>query len=213
MPSAGSASASVSAQAQDDQHIDAAVPVEPDEPALTSYPPERVYRTSSSPSSPSRTAQLNPQSAVLDHSASTSSSTSAPGWQNNGSTAGHDDEPGQDNVKQSRRSMQIFGTPQVGIIGHHKPREIVRIERDYTAGETCQFWSGFPLELEGRVGHLNTRLRCVEAHCYSLPDITGRPPQNAQRAQYNPCKCIRPLQIHLRQHSGDIHPVSVYSCP
>ncbi|GAA97568.1 uncharacterized protein L969DRAFT_44063 [Mixia osmundae IAM 14324] len=46
---------------------------------------------------------------------------------------------------------EVFGTPPVGQIGKHKPREIVRIERDYTAGELPQFWSGFPIELEGRV--------------------------------------------------------------
>lgn len=50
-----------------------------------------------------------------------------------------------------RRSVQIFGTPQIGIIGKHKPREIIRIDRDYSDGEICQFWSGYPMELEGRV--------------------------------------------------------------
>jgi Golgin subfamily A member 7/ERF4 family len=44
-----------------------------------------------------------------------------------------------------------FGTPPVGVIGRDKPREIVRIERDYTVGELCQFHPTFPLELEGRI--------------------------------------------------------------
>ncbi|BGP47245.1 hypothetical protein JCM10450v2_003097 [Rhodotorula kratochvilovae] len=45
----------------------------------------------------------------------------------------------------------VFGTPPVGVIGKTRPREVIRVERDYTAGETCQFWSGWIWELEGRV--------------------------------------------------------------
>ncbi len=33
----------------------------------------------------------------------------------------------------------------------HHPREILRIERDYTGGEIIQFSPSYPLELEGRV--------------------------------------------------------------
>lgn len=44
-----------------------------------------------------------------------------------------------------------FGTPQLGQIGVHDPREIVRVERDYTSGELPQFSPTFPLELEGRI--------------------------------------------------------------
>jgi hypothetical protein len=33
----------------------------------------------------------------------------------------------------------------------HHPREILRIERDYTGGEVIQFSPSYPLELEGRV--------------------------------------------------------------
>ena len=63
-----------------------------------------------------------------------------------------------------------FGTDPTGMIGVHYPREIVRIERDYTSGElpqyvlrclhfvdtgfecvTLRFHPTFPLELEGRV--------------------------------------------------------------
>ena len=36
----------------------------------------------------------------------------------------------------------------------HHPREIVRVERDYTGGEICQFSAAYPLELEGRVSAL-----------------------------------------------------------
>ena len=31
-------------------------------------------------------------------------------------------------------------------------RQVFRIDRDYTAGEICQFSSRLPLEMEGRVG-------------------------------------------------------------
>ncbi|KAL1662184.1 Golgin subfamily A member 7/ERF4 family-domain-containing protein [Schizophyllum commune] len=44
-----------------------------------------------------------------------------------------------------------FGTAPVGQIGLHHPREIVRIERDYSGGELVQFAPIYPLELEGRI--------------------------------------------------------------
>ncbi|RIB09327.1 Golgin subfamily A member 7/ERF4 family-domain-containing protein [Gigaspora rosea] len=31
------------------------------------------------------------------------------------------------------------------------PKQIIRIERDYTRGEMCQFQSAFPLEIDGRI--------------------------------------------------------------
>ncbi|KAK0543582.1 hypothetical protein OC846_004393 [Tilletia horrida] len=46
---------------------------------------------------------------------------------------------------------RAFGTAPVGVIGRDKPREIIRVERDYGAGELCQFHPAFPLELEGRI--------------------------------------------------------------
>jgi hypothetical protein len=42
----------------------------------------------------------------------------------------------------------------MGRIGVHHPREIVRVERDYTGGEIVQFSSAFPMELENRVSFL-----------------------------------------------------------
>ena len=51
-------------------------------------------------------------------------------------------QPGRDSV---------FYTPPMGRIGVHHPREIVRVERDYTGGEIVQFASVYPMELEGRV--------------------------------------------------------------
>jgi len=44
-----------------------------------------------------------------------------------------------------------YFTPPAGQIGVHRPREIVRVERDYTGGEVVQFSSAYPTELEGRV--------------------------------------------------------------
>jgi hypothetical protein len=39
----------------------------------------------------------------------------------------------------------------MGQIGVHHPREIVRVERDYSGGEIVQFSSTYALEFEGRV--------------------------------------------------------------
>ncbi|KIP04451.1 hypothetical protein PHLGIDRAFT_93490 [Phlebiopsis gigantea 11061_1 CR5-6] len=44
-----------------------------------------------------------------------------------------------------------YGTDPVGHIGVHHPREILRIERDYTSGEIPQFAATYLLELEGRI--------------------------------------------------------------
>lgn len=44
-----------------------------------------------------------------------------------------------------------YGTAPIGQIGVHHPREILRVERDYTGGEVIQFAPIYPLELEGRV--------------------------------------------------------------
>lgn len=44
-----------------------------------------------------------------------------------------------------------YGSNPVGHIGVHHPREIIRIERDYSGGELVQFAPTYPLELEGRV--------------------------------------------------------------
>ncbi|KAI0771036.1 Golgin subfamily A member 7/ERF4 family-domain-containing protein [Trametes elegans] len=44
-----------------------------------------------------------------------------------------------------------YGTDPVGQIGVHHPREVVRIERDYSGGELPQFLPTYPLELEGRI--------------------------------------------------------------
>ncbi|KAJ3551180.1 hypothetical protein NM688_g4858 [Phlebia brevispora] len=72
-----------------------------------------------------------------------------------------------------------YGTDPIGYIGVHHPREIIRIERDYSGGETVQFAASYPLELEGRItptqfletiNAINERL--IEAHSlkHSLVD-------------------------------------------
>ncbi|KAI0791791.1 Golgin subfamily A member 7/ERF4 family-domain-containing protein [Abortiporus biennis] len=44
-----------------------------------------------------------------------------------------------------------YGSNPIGQIGFHHPREIVRVERDYSGGEVIQFAPVYPLELEGRI--------------------------------------------------------------
>ncbi|KAI0809089.1 Golgin subfamily A member 7/ERF4 family-domain-containing protein [Irpex lacteus] len=44
-----------------------------------------------------------------------------------------------------------YHTDPIGQIGLHHPREIIRVERDYSGGELVQFASTYPLELEGRI--------------------------------------------------------------
>lgn len=44
-----------------------------------------------------------------------------------------------------------YGTHPIGQIGVHHPREVLRVERDYSGGEVIQFAPIYPLELENRV--------------------------------------------------------------
>ncbi|THH11379.1 hypothetical protein EW145_g718 [Phellinidium pouzarii] len=44
-----------------------------------------------------------------------------------------------------------YGTEPIGHLGVNHPREIIRIERDYSGGELVQFSPAYPLELEGRI--------------------------------------------------------------
>lgn len=59
--------------------------------------------------------------------------------------------PEREVFDKSITEKKVFGTSPRGTIGIHKPRAIVRVERDYSAGELCQFWSGWKEELQGRV--------------------------------------------------------------
>ncbi|KAL8290118.1 hypothetical protein RQP46_003057 [Phenoliferia psychrophenolica] len=92
--------------------------------------------------------------------------------------------PQRTSIHSQRSSVapeSVFGTAPLGVIGHNKPREIVRIERDYSGGELCQFWSGWIWELEGRVSpteyqntlnELNTVLASAHNPYKSLFDNT-----------------------------------------
>ncbi|GAA5927421.1 ERF4 family protein [Sporobolomyces koalae] len=52
----------------------------------------------------------------------------------------------------SHASRSVFGSRPEGTIGQTVPREVIRIERDYSsATNTVQFFSGWIWELEGRV--------------------------------------------------------------
>ncbi|TXT15504.1 hypothetical protein VHUM_00007 [Vanrija humicola] len=44
-----------------------------------------------------------------------------------------------------------YGQPPTGTIGRDLPKEIVRVERDYSLGDICQFTTNFPIEIDGRV--------------------------------------------------------------
>ncbi|KIY45700.1 hypothetical protein FISHEDRAFT_76249 [Fistulina hepatica ATCC 64428] len=60
-------------------------------------------------------------------------------------------------------SDSAYGTAPIGKIGIHHPREIIRVERDYTAGEMyIQFAPIYPLELEGRLTPTQF-LECINA--------------------------------------------------
>lgn len=71
-----------------------------------------------------------------------------------------------------------YGTDPCGQIGVHYPREVVRIERDYSGGELPQFTPTYPLELEGRVSAL-LLIQSLWSHAAgtgkpSAPDLCAR---------------------------------------
>ncbi|BEJ14821.1 hypothetical protein CspHIS471_0405880 [Cutaneotrichosporon sp. HIS471] len=53
-------------------------------------------------------------------------------------------QPGQPN-------STYYGQPPTGIIGRDLPKEIVRVDREWSLGDICQFSTAFPLELETRL--------------------------------------------------------------
>lgn len=65
-------------------------------------------------------------------------------------------------------SDSAYGTPPVGQIGVHHPREVVRVERDYVGGELIQFSPVFPLELEGRVRSSRTCMGDMGRSCFTV---------------------------------------------
>ena len=114
----------------------------------------------------------------------------------------------------SRTQQQIFGTPQVGVIGRHKPRDMIRLDRDYTAGEVCQFWSGYPFELEGRVrprAHLRPGVsgRLTDSlNCYGADNGDGAPERH-ERAQQHTGVRFRSTKVDLRQRHCSLDAVSL----
>ncbi|RSH85810.1 uncharacterized protein EHS24_003990 [Apiotrichum porosum] len=51
-----------------------------------------------------------------------------------------------------------YGQPPTGVVGRDLPKEIVRIERDWSLGDICQFATAFPLELESRLSPASFQL-------------------------------------------------------
>jgi hypothetical protein len=74
----------------------------------------------------------------------------------------------------------------MGRIGVHHPREIVRVERDYTGGEIVQFTSVYPLELEGRVSHSTMSCVIAEISLYIHADHASAVHGKHQRYQRDP---------------------------
>ncbi|KAI9632918.1 Golgin subfamily A member 7/ERF4 family-domain-containing protein [Dioszegia hungarica] len=47
--------------------------------------------------------------------------------------------------------LSYFGQAKTGVVGLHLPKEVIRVERDWSDGEICQFETSFPMELDGRI--------------------------------------------------------------
>lgn len=97
-----------------------------------------------------------------------------------------------------------YFTPPVGQIGVHHPREIVRVERDYSGGEVVQFSSTYPLEFEGRVGlfPFPFRLRLAFAisslTCRTDIDNANPVPGEYQCYQRDSHLCSQPVALRVR---------------
>jgi hypothetical protein len=78
----------------------------------------------------------------------------------------------------------------MGRIGVHHPREIVRVERDYTGGEIVQFATVYPMELDGRVSlsfYFFVQIYQVVRHClYIHADHASAVHGKHQRHQRGP---------------------------
>ncbi|EIW71762.1 hypothetical protein TREMEDRAFT_22967, partial [Tremella mesenterica DSM 1558] len=72
-------------------------------------------------------------------------------------------------------SETYFGQPTTGIISRHLPKEILRIERDWSEGEVCQFEPIFPMELEGRISPSTFQefIRTINAHLTNAYSVRG----------------------------------------
>ncbi|GAA6042005.1 hypothetical protein JCM8097_009141 [Rhodosporidiobolus ruineniae] len=123
--------------------------------AMTPHNPASLSRNVSTSSRPYPSSSYPPASAPATeepplHLASspphpappTGSSTAFPGLTS---------RPSLRSQRSSVAPESVFGTAPVGVIGKTKPREVIRVERDYSAGERVQFWSGWIWELDGRI--------------------------------------------------------------
>jgi hypothetical protein len=95
-----------------------------------------------------------------------------------------------------------------------KPREVVRIDRDYSSGELCQLWSGFPPELEGRVSLAVLLGRCPlpsVCSCSYLcrPDNSDAASLDYEYTQRSLGIGTRSVQIYIRQLPLDPHTISI----
>lgn len=129
------------------------------------------YTSTHSPGSMSAAARSPLPSTSRDH---IDSATFHPGLSS---------RPSIHSQRSSVAPESVYGTAPVGVIGKHKPREVIRVERDYSGGELCQFWSGWIWELEGRVsegfgGRENRETRYGDADnaSHSLTSDRYRPP-------------------------------------
>lgn len=87
----------------------------------------------------------------------------------------------------------VYGTAPAGVIGKNKPREVIRIERDYSEGELCQFWSGWIWELEGRVSL--TILWCPRVVADALLHHRSRRPTFRTRSTSSTLHSLRPTTL------------------
>jgi len=71
-------------------------------------------------------------------------------------------------------STSAYGTSATGKIGVHYPREILRIERDFSGGEIIQFHPAYPLELEGRITHTQFQetINTINEHLISAHSLS-----------------------------------------
>lgn len=145
--SSGRANSTTSASSSAGGHV----PASPSSSTAShSFPPQpRPLSPTPSPNPPPAPApllSLAAQSTAYDYS----STTTPLGMSAYPSTAAAR-RPSIRSARSSVAPESVYGTQPVGVIGKHKPREVIRVERDYSGGELCQFWSGWIWELEGRV--------------------------------------------------------------
>nr|XP_018260533.1 uncharacterized protein I303_07455 [Kwoniella dejecticola CBS 10117]OBR82691.1 hypothetical protein I303_07455 [Kwoniella dejecticola CBS 10117] len=71
--------------------------------------------------------------------------------------------------------QSYFHQPISGTIGRHLPKEIIRIDRDWSGGELCQFDTVYPLELDGRIrpSELLSFINTLNEIMYSAYSVKG----------------------------------------